>query len=272
VGNRPVVAVDPAGLARTAVTVNDVKTAVQETIRTHGGEHVVVVAPNMPNITVGQSAKPYWVDSFSDIPRKGPDGGPVRVLEIIAHFDGITFDVFGRDTDKRLPVYDWTGITVFSARAFAHALKNALDLDDTCIIILNACNIGNRKLEPSLAQEVATATGAVVFAAGGFGTGSFFHGNAETRPDDRSWDLGTGFQAFTFHQLLRRNLERLVSRIDLDKSVFEALSRWPTPDSPFVEHLHTALEELSQLFHKDLQNLEEYYDDSAANTYYKYTP
>jgi hypothetical protein len=70
---------------------------------------------------------------------------------------------------------------------------------------LHACNIGNRRADPSVAQVVATATGATVYAAGGFSGGSFYYGNARVNRDDRSWS-SPGFSASTFHETLEKHL------------------------------------------------------------------
>jgi hypothetical protein len=116
VGNGTVDSTDPPGLARTKVHVGDVSAAIDATLKANGGEHVVVVAPDLPNITVGESAEGHWVESFADIPAKGPRGGPIRVLELIAHSTGLALNLFGADVKHN--IYGLGGVSVFSAREF----------------------------------------------------------------------------------------------------------------------------------------------------------
>jgi RHS repeat-associated protein len=199
VSDRPLSFSDPSGLVLHGDTTQGAKDLLQMVLSTPQRcgckpRHILAYAPGNPVPPGSRDNKPgeFPVNDLGDlIYRIGYDANSyteanaqcncVGVLELWGHAHGgrgVTIGPGAGNVDTNSS--SATLIDINNADFVGQQLAKGVNFCKPCMIILNACNSGNSLNTNTVPQTLASRTGCIVYAAGGYSHGSFFDGNPST--------------------------------------------------------------------------------------------
>lgn len=229
VGNEPTVVTDSSGLSGQRVGRGFVHGAItgaklMTTVQGYSPIHVVYASPEtgvgrvMPPAIglTGNDLGALMSQLFAVINPNPPKCERLAVLELRGHAHGGRGVSIGQGSDEHTTESDSLNfMTENNASFVGRRLHYSELLAPQSVIILDSCNVGNKKQPPDVASLLAHGSGSLVIAAGGFSEGSFGAGNvATTATYDDPYDPTDKEE--TFYQVKIRQGVRNIARTHYD--------------------------------------------------------